>query len=442
MNELQILNKILSTKSLSIIQENNISPNFFITYNNEYKFILEHYNKYGVVPDTLTVLSKFDDFDIIEVTETDKYLIDKLREQFLYSQLVPVVTKIAELVTTDSVQAVNYMKKEMENLVSLQSTFIEGMDIVKQASTRLEEYKQRKLQEGMLGISSGFKDMDYYTHGFIGGDLATITARPNEGKSWIVVYFLLNAWKEGKRVLLYSGEMEENMVGYRFDTMLEHFSNMGLINGDTKLGDNMTGNDYEKFIESLSNNPVPFIVVTPKMLGNKPLDCATLDNLIVKYKPDIIGIDQLSLMADYRQQKGDNERIRFSNISWDLFLLANKYNIPVLLDNQAKRKDRKKGEESDTPELDDAYGADAVVQNATKVFTLMQTSAGLKISIKKNRYGMRNLDFLYFWDINSGYFKLLSKPEILPQKTTNYENTNSNTEVKDTNEFDNGVDLF
>ena len=39
----------------------------------------------------------------------------------------------------------------------------------------------------------------------------------------------------------------------------------------------------------------------------------------------------------------------------------------------------------------------------------------LKISIKKNRYGMNNKEVLMIWDINTGYLEPLVKKEDTPE---------------------------
>lgn len=86
---------------------------------------------------------------------------------------------------------------------------------------------------------------------------------------WIGEYFATMAWNMGYKILMYSGEMSTAMVGFRFDTLNKHFSNMGLLNGSGTLGKKPDTDgakylqeDYEKYITQLQQKS-GFIVVTP-----------------------------------------------------------------------------------------------------------------------------------------------------------------------------------
>ena len=115
MVELQILSRVLKDKNLSLLTLNNITDDYFITYQSEYEFIRDHMHKYGNVPDKETFLAKFPDFTIVEVSETDKYLIDTFNEEHLYAKAVPVVNKIAELMQTDANAAIEYLGSQLES---------------------------------------------------------------------------------------------------------------------------------------------------------------------------------------------------------------------------------------------------------------------------------------------------------------------------------------
>ena len=67
MIQLQFLNYLLSSGDSSLIFVNNLNKEFFSDYTEEYEYIVKHIKEYGNIPDTITFLTKFPKFDIIEV---------------------------------------------------------------------------------------------------------------------------------------------------------------------------------------------------------------------------------------------------------------------------------------------------------------------------------------------------------------------------------------
>ena len=93
MISVQILNKILQTGSIDIIQANNLTVDYFVGYENEYSYIKEHFQQYGKVPDKETFLTRFKDWVLLDVTEPDKFLVETINEEYIYYQTVPIIQK-------------------------------------------------------------------------------------------------------------------------------------------------------------------------------------------------------------------------------------------------------------------------------------------------------------------------------------------------------------
>ena len=443
MIQLQVLNRILTDKSLNLIMENGVTPDHFNQYPEEYEFIINHYNKYGNVPDDETMLEKFPEFELLNVTETPKYLIETIHEEHLYNKAVPLMNKAAELLQTNSQDAVEYLLPRIQELMQ-KYTYSAGTDIMQNTVTRYNEMVARMGSNGLLGISSGLPEMDEILGGWMPGEeLVTIVGRVNQGKSWILLYFLAKAWEQGKKVLLYSGEMSSMQVAYRVDTLVSHFSNMAITRGTLSENDCEMYRQELKRYEDMNN---PFIVVTPKDLGGKRLTAPVLASLIEKYNPDIIGIDQLSLMDDARSNR-DVLRVQLTHIAEDLFRLSEKYGKPILADAQANRKSQDK-DTPDAPELTEIGESDGIGQYSSRVISLVQAPSGLKLSIKKNRYGANNKNLSYCWDIDKGTFDYLPTPR---DEDNNRGNDSQSTQLQVRNrrgrqqqeeQFSDGSDVF
>ena len=64
---LQIISKILATQDLSIVENNLLTADYFVGYEDEYNYLIEHKKSYGNVPDKATFLSKFPEVNLLDV---------------------------------------------------------------------------------------------------------------------------------------------------------------------------------------------------------------------------------------------------------------------------------------------------------------------------------------------------------------------------------------
>ena len=394
MIEAQVISKLLEENNLDILINENISSEYFTAYNEEARFIFKHYNEYRSVPTKETFIGKFNEFEFTSTKEDWQYLITGIRENYMFNQLANLFNSSAKIIQENALNGYQILKNkifELENVKPISSN-----DIIKNADERLQSFNDRLNSENNNVINIGLKEMDDKLFGWnMGEELVTIMARTNQGKSWLLLEFLMNAWKQGKRVGLYSGEMSAEQIGYRFDALYKHFSNLNLMRASEEEKEK-----YNEYIEKLKTSKNCFIVITPKDLGHLA-NVNDIDYMIKKYNLDIVGIDQFSLMDDFRSKKGDPLRIRLGNISADLFNLSMKYKIPILSLSQANRAAAKNG----TPELEHMSESDAIAQNSTKVISISRVGNELKLSVVKNRYGKVGDEFIYLWDIDKGDFK-------------------------------------
>lgn len=424
MIQLQALNKVLLNKSLHILTNNNIDAAYFSQYADEYAFIVQHYSQYGNVPDDHTILEQFPEFQLIEVTETDRYIIEALQEDYTYYQAVPILNSAAELMSQDANEAVKFLLPRVQKL--LESTnFTGGIDIAGNARQRLDWYRQLKENTELLGISTGLDELDIIVGGWLPGEeLVIIAGRPNQGKSWILDFFLAQAWLRRKKVLLYSGEMSTSLVAARTDTIISGISNKAINRAGL---DSVSEQAYESHLNVMQDAGVEFIVITPEDLGGRYLTASALEGLIHRYKPDIVGIDQLSLVDDERNEH-DPLRIQIAHITQDLFKLSTKYKVPILLDVQAGRS--AKNNDDSVPDLENLNESDAIGQNASRVITLVQSKDGLKIAVKKNRYGDNNITLTYYWDIDKCKLTFMPASEENEEEVTGRNNSERSSELR------------
>ena len=405
---LQILNKVLDTKNISLLTTQGVDETYFLGYEDQYKFILDHYRQYGVVPDPQTFLDKFREHEYFTVDEQDSYLLDKLFEEKLYCDGAKVLNTCAEVMKSDANEAVEYLISALPDLQP--KRFNVGIDIIGNASDRLDFYKSKGDPNNNWFYSTGFPELDEIIHGWEKGeDFIILFARTGQGKSWILVKTVAHVWQLGGRVGYISPEMSPTKIGYRFDTVFRNFSNRNLIWGNSEP-------EYENYIEELKNFKNPFIVATPKDF-NKKITVTRLREFVTSNKLDLLAIDGITYLSDEKYKKGDSKTISLTNISQDLMDLSLELKIPIIVVIQSNRGGVKT-EEGGTPELEDIRDSDGPAQNATKVIAIRQTGAGLEFGIKKNRDNPTGGKLLYYWDIDKGEFQYIPSEEdaVKPQE--------------------------
>ena len=399
MVQLQILSKILNTKDITILEDNMLTKDYFVGYEEEYEFITQHKKEYGDIPDKATFLAKFPDIDLVEVTESDRYLVDTIREEYLYYKSVPVVQKVAELLKTDANAAAEYM---IQSLKELQPQYrLGGIDIIADADERYNQFIERKEHQDDWFFTCGFEELDELIHGIQREEeLFVIFARTNQGKSWVLEKMCTHIWQLGYNVGYISPEMGASSIGYRFDTLYKNFSNKGLMWGK----DDIDEDEYKDYLTTLKTTDNSFIVATPNDFSRK-ITVTKLKNWITQYKLNLVAVDGITYMTDERYRRGDSKTTSLTNISEDLMSLSMEMKVPILIVVQANRGGVSQDDSDGTPELETIRDSDGIAHNASKVISIKQTKDGiLKIEVKKQRFGSVGGKLNYQWDINTGNF--------------------------------------
>lgn len=399
MVSLQILSKVLASKDLSIIENNLLTVDYFVGYEEEYNFIINHKKQYGVIPDEVTFLSNFPKIQLVDVEESDKYLVDKIREEYLYYKSVPVVQKVADLLKTDANVAAEYMLNAIKDL---QPNYeLGGVDIVSKADDRYNQFLERKQHQDEWFFTCGFEELDDIIHGIQRGEeFIIIVARINQGKSWVLEKMCTHVWQLGFNVGYISPEMGAVSIGYRFDTLQNNFSNKSLMWGSNDIEDT----EYKSYIDNLKEKQNKFLVATPNDF-NRQITITKLRNWIKQYKLDLIAIDGITYLTDERFKRGDNKTTSLTNISEDLMSLSMEMKIPILVVVQANRGGVKEDEKDGTPELENIRDSDGIAMNASKVLAIRQLKDNiLLLEVKKNRFGKVGGKLNYQWDIDLGDF--------------------------------------
>lgn len=393
-----VLNKILATKDLSMITTNNLTEDYFFAYTAEFLFIMNHKKTYGVVPDKLTFLDHFPNFDIVEVNEPDTYLLEQLFNDYNQSILANGFNTVKKYLEAENVQAaMDYYNK----LGSLQHTgAVLTCTNLLTDTTRYDHYLDRTVDKHQYYVSTGLPELDTV----IGGidrknENLVIYARTGQGKTQVMMYMAAAAVHQGLRVGIYEGEMTTDKTGYRFDTCYGHIKNKSINRGDLYVQQ-----EYKHYIDMLAadDNKAVF-VITPNDVPGGKVTVNSLKTFVEQQQLDILFVDQYDLLDDISNAKQKHERI--GNIAKDVKLLQVEKQIPIVSVCQMTREKNEDG----TIDSTQVAGSDMISRYATVLLALEQKfdqatgSVELDITVVKARDGGDHNKLKYTADFDIGY---------------------------------------
>lgn len=423
-SQLQVLNKVLQTKDFSLIELNNLTEDFFFNYKAEFNYIKNHYEKYQSVPDKLTFISIFPEFDIIEVTEPDNYLIEQLYKDYNSSFIASRFNQIKKLIEEDKTEeAVAYLVNSVDNLH--QGSAIQSHDLLNDIS-RYDRYLERVANHDKYYIRTGFPELD----NIIGGidrenENMVIAARTGIGKTWTLLIMAAAAVQQGLRVGIYSGEMSVDKVGYRIDTIIGGINNNIITRGiDTSVQ-----MQYKNYLENLKKGIYSkdgrgaLKILTPNDIAG-PATVAALRAFVDKEHLEILFIDQYSLLEDTSRAQSGHERV--ANISKAVKNLQVMKRIPIVSVAQMNRTKNDDGEKDTTQiGLSDRIGQDAtcviMLDREREYLDEQKTQVKddkLIMDITKSRDGGTG-KLVYKANFNTGKFLILNPNE--PTDASRYE---------------------
>lgn len=409
MVELQILSKVINTKDSSILTSNGLRSEYFTEYKEEYLFIEKHLNEYKSVPDAETFLSVFPDFTLVNVSEPDDYLVSTLNEEHLYSITVPVVQKIADLLQTNSNDAVEYLHSQIDNLRVINNA---KTNLYSDVDSRYEQYLKRCENPKFESISTGFKELDERLNGWHKGEeLGVIFGRTGNGKTWVLLKSLVGAWNEGLNVGLIEPEMTAEHISYRIDTINGNFSNIALTQGKKLEG-------YKEYLQSLKEKTNKFHIAGLRDFKNK-ITVQKLRTFIINNDIDILGIDGISYMQEEVYNREVNRSMQLTNIAQGLMDLSVELGVPILVVAQSNRGGVRDGE---APGLENIRDSDGIAFNSSVVLAVKQENGIMEIKIQKNRKGITGGSVKYKCDLDIGKFDYTKEETRRPSEDTEPEN--------------------
>ena len=267
-----------------------------------------------------------------KVGELESYLI-LLLDKYLRRKLILSIEKISKLAYDNSLSLENIFD-QAEQLLFDVTQKNNNLGLLPASQVLLETFLdlEKRSKEGQLiGVPSGFFDLDLLTQGFQKSDLIIIAGRPSMGKTAFALNIARNvADLQAFPVVVFSLEMSRNQIIYRLLSNESGITNSKLRSGIIK------SNEWRlisKAINSLSDLNIYLDDKSDITISDIKVK---LTNLKLRFGGlGIIIIDYLQLISDI--QFKDSRVQELSRITRNLKLLAKEFNVPIIVLSQLSR---------------------------------------------------------------------------------------------------------
>ncbi|MGL5858220.1 MAG: replicative DNA helicase [Angustibacter sp.] len=293
-----------------------------------------------------------------------------VRERAVLRRLVAAGTKIVQLGYAasggDVDELVNEAQAEVYAVTERRASedFLPIGQIIEPTVDEIEAAGSRG--EGMIGVPTGFADLDRLTHGLHPGQMVVIAARPAIGKSTLALDVCRSASiRQGLTSVIFSLEMSRTEITMRMLSAETRIPLQRLRQG------RMEDADWTKMARTmgeLSDAPL-FIDDSPNMsLMEIRAKCRRLKQ---RHDLKLVVIDYLQLMTSGKRVESRQQEV--SEFSRALKLLAKELEVPVIAVSQLNRGPEQRTDKK--PLLSDLRESGSIEQDADMVVLLHREDA-------------------------------------------------------------------
>lgn len=272
----------------------------------------------------------------------------------------------------------------LQHMVTRLAQLAEGRELTRpstMAELVRDEYlaiEKRHNQAEVVGLRTGFRELDDLLGGLQPSGLVVIGARPGMGKTTLATNIVENLTiRAGKTALFFSLEMTKAEQTQR------SLASEGMVDlHKIRTGKGFVDADWQKLASAMNT-----LSTDRLLLADKPgLDVAEVRAIArqahSRRKLDVIAVDYLQLMEGH----GQTREQEVSGISRGLKTLAMELQIPVIALSQLNRASEKDGTR---PRLGHLRESGSLEQDASQVLLLHreQNADETEVCVAKNRNG-------------------------------------------------------
>ncbi len=292
------------------------------------------------------------------------YYADIVREKAILRRLVTAGTRIAQLGYSAQGEVdtiVDRAQAEVYDVTSDRTSedYQVLADIMHDAMQEIESIDNRG--GGMVGVPTGFTDLDALTNGLHAGQMIVIAARPAVGKSTVGLDFARSASiKHGLTSAIFSLEMSRTEIVMRLLSAEAQIALQHMRSGSMSEAD---WSRMAKHMSRVSEAPL-FIDDSPNLtMMEIRAKCRRLKQ---RHDLRLVIIDYMQLMTSGRKVESRQQEV--SEFSRSMKLLAKELDVPVIAISQLNRGPEQRTDKR--PMVSDLRESGSIEQDADIVMLL------------------------------------------------------------------------
>jgi len=295
---------------------------------------------------------------------------------------------------------------EIQRMFSVKNTGDRSAQTSRELASALIDYMDRASasKDGMLGVPTGFRDLDKRFRGLRQGDLVIVAGRPSMGKTTFALNLALNSAMFGQKVMIFTLEMSSQQVMQKLLAARGHIPISRIIDGSAF---NAYGNKVSEALNELASANI-LIDETPA------ISVQQMSSKARRARPDLIVVDYLGLMSG----GGGNRVEEMGRISSGLKSLARELGIPIIALSQLNRGVEHRDDKR--PMMSDLRDSGSVEQDADIIMMLYRddyydplspAQGYVEVLTRKHRMGEVGTDFLLFASNESRFADTDTRPQ-------------------------------
>jgi replicative DNA helicase len=228
---------------------------------------------------------------------------------------------------------------------------------------------QRENKNAVIGVPTGFVDLDEYTAGFQKSELIVIAGRPSHGKTALSINIARNAAVDhGKSVAIFSLEMSFRELLLRLLAGEARVDGKKLKTGKSRV------EEWNRVLQTYHNLKTNLYIDDTSELSILEIR-AKARRMKLEYNIDMVIVDYLQLVRG--PENSERRDLEVAYVSRGLKALAKELDIPVVACAQLNRSIEQRGKEK-RPQLADLRESGAIEQDADVVIFVHRPIMGMK----------------------------------------------------------------